>query len=117
MDVNTSVKNNIVKTVCDFFDIKEEDIHGNGQNRKLTTCRIIIAYILKMNTDMTLSEIAKCLGRKDHVSVIYYVAQYEQRMLSDMVFMENVITVVNNFRDVGKRKYSLRDGDDIRVRY
>jgi chromosomal replication initiator protein len=85
---------NIQKIVCDYFGLKLTDIKAKKRTKEVTLPRQIAMYIIKQLTDMSLSDIGKGFGGKDHATVIYACKQIEEKRTKDEAFnrmIENLL--------------------------
>jgi chromosomal replication initiator protein len=61
----------VIKTVCEVFDVKPQEIKGNRRTAYVAKCRQIVMYILRKELDMPLERVAREVNRKDHTTVIH----------------------------------------------
>jgi chromosomal replication initiator protein len=73
----------IVKTVSDYMGIKIYDIKGKKRTKEIANARQIAMYVAKQLTTMSLSEIGRAFGGKDHATVIYACKMIETKRGSD----------------------------------
>jgi chromosomal replication initiator protein len=69
----------ILKTVCEYFGLKVQDIKAKKRTRDIAFPRQIAMYLSKVLTDSSLSEIGKNFGGKDHSTVIHAFKLIEER--------------------------------------
>jgi chromosomal replication initiator protein len=84
----------IQKIVCEYYGIKLTDIKAKKRTKEVALPRQIAMYITKKLTDMSLSDIGKNFGGKDHATVIYAYKQTEEKRVKDEAFnrmVENLI--------------------------
>ncbi len=84
----------IQKIVCEYFGLKLTDIKAKRRTKEVALPRQIAMYITKQLTDMSLSDIGKGFGGKDHATVIYACKQVEEKRAKDEAFnrmIENLI--------------------------
>lgn len=79
----TSEKISAKKLILLIEDIFETSVTANNRQQNTVFARKAAAYILKNHTRLSLSEIAKFIGVKDHTTVIYNV-----KTASDLMFTE-----------------------------
>jgi chromosomal replication initiator protein len=85
---------NIQKIVCEYFGIKLIDIRAKKRTKEIALPRQIAMYLTKQLTDMSLSDIGKGFGGKDHATVIYACKQIEEKRSKDEAFnrmIENLL--------------------------
>jgi len=76
----------IQKIVCDHFGLKLSDIKAKKRTKAVALPRQVAMYLTKRLTDMSLSEIGKGFGGKDHATVIYAYKQIEDKRAKDEAF-------------------------------
>lgn len=79
----TSEKISAKKLILLIEDIFETSVTAKNRQQNTIFARKAAAYILKNHTRLSLSEIAKFIGVKDHTTVIYNV-----KTASDLMFTE-----------------------------
>jgi chromosomal replication initiator protein len=82
----------IVKAVSDHFGVKPADIKGKKRTKEIVNARQIAMYISKQLTPLSLSDIGRAFGGKDHATVIYSCKQIEDKRSSD----ENLNKCIEN---------------------
>jgi chromosomal replication initiator protein len=76
----------IQRVVCEHFDLKLADMKAKKRTKEVAFPRQVAMYITKQITDMSLSDIGKHFGGKDHATVIYACKQIEDKRLKEEVF-------------------------------
>jgi chromosomal replication initiator protein len=76
----------IQKAVCEFYGIRLQDIKARKRTKEIATPRQIAMYVCKKLTELSLSDIGKAFGGKDHATVIYACKQTEDKMNKDESF-------------------------------
>jgi len=90
---------NIQKTVCDFYNLKLTDIKARKRTKEIALPRQVAMYIGKQITDLSLNDIGKAFGGKDHATVIYACKQIEERRGKDETFnrmIENLLQKIKH---------------------
>lgn len=67
----------VIKTICAFYDIKPTQIKGPKRDARLVHARQIAMYILKTELKLTHVEIGNMLGGRDHTTIMYGVEKIE----------------------------------------
>lgn len=62
---------NILKTVAEFYDLKEGDLLINSRKKEFVRPRQIVMYLLKEELKYSFPFIGRKLGGKDHTTVMY----------------------------------------------
>lgn len=89
----------IQKIVCDFYNLKMADIKARKRTKEIALPRQVAMYIGKQTTDLSLNDIGKAFGGKDHATVIYACKQIEGRRAKDETFnrmIENLLQKIKN---------------------
>lgn len=71
----------IVDRVCNYFQLKQEDITGPKRDKDIVLPRQIAMYLLRSELHMSYPKIAHELGRKDHTTAIHSIDKIEQGVL------------------------------------
>lgn len=72
----------IISTVAEHFDVSPEEIAGNKRNSKVVYPRQIAMYLCREMTDVPLKSIGKCLGNRDHTTIMHGCDKIEQELKS-----------------------------------
>ncbi len=64
---------NVIKSVCNYFNIKIGDIKSNKKLKEFVWPRQIAMYLIRNYTELSFPEIGDKFGGKDHSSIIYAV--------------------------------------------
>jgi chromosomal replication initiator protein len=84
----------IQKVVCEHFAIKITDMKAKKRTKEIAMPRQIAMYLSKQLTNLSLSDIGKNFGGKDHATVIYACKQIEDKRTKDETFnrmIENIL--------------------------
>lgn len=84
----------IQKAVCEHFAIKLSDMKAKKRTKEIALPRQIAMYLSKQLTNLSLNDIGKNFGGKDHATVIYACKQTEEKRLQDEAFnrmIENLL--------------------------
>ncbi len=82
----------IIRSVCSFYDIKETLIKGPKRDSRLVKARQIAMYILKQDLSLSFAEIGNILGGRDHTTIMYGVGKIEG-LLSNKNFTEEIMGI------------------------
>ncbi|MEW5746491.1 MAG: chromosomal replication initiator protein DnaA [Nitrospirota bacterium] len=80
----------IQKAVCEYFGIKLQDLKAKKRTKEIASARQVAMFIAKQLTNLSLSEIGKYFGGKDHATVIYACRQIEERRNKDEHLNRNI---------------------------
>ncbi len=76
----------IVEAVASTYGVSVADIKGRSRTKQLALARQVTMYLLRANTTLSLKEIGRCLGNKDHTTVMHAIDKVEQLRALDPAF-------------------------------
>jgi chromosomal replication initiator protein len=70
----------VIDASCEFLNVTKQKLVSKNRQRSLVECRSMIASLLyqDMYNRLTLADIGKMLGKKDHSVVIYNIQQLDK---------------------------------------
>lgn len=80
----------IQKKVAEHFNIRLSDIHSPRRLRAVARPRQIAMFLAKVMTPLSLPEIGRKFGGRDHTTVIHAVKKVEELRLSDQSIAEDI---------------------------
>ena len=86
----------IIGYIGKFYEVTPDDIRGQDRRRELVNARQIAMYLIRRMTNLSLSEIGKEFGDRDHTTVLYSLDKVEKQMRSDPAFAETVKEITTN---------------------
>jgi chromosomal replication initiation ATPase DnaA len=72
----------IIREVCDRYELTEEELKSRSHRRDLVFPRHLAMYLLKEETNLTLSAIGRSFGR-DHTTVIHAIKNIKDYIDTD----------------------------------
>ena len=73
----------LIATVAAAFDVTAADLTGQRRTRHIVLARQACAWVLRSATPLSLAEIGRLLGGRDHTTIGYSVAQMTARRAAD----------------------------------
>ena len=92
----TVTPDNIIKEVCRYFRIEEDQIRGPSRSRDILNSRQIAMYLIRRLTTLSLEETGKLFGGRDHSTTLNGVTKVENRMKTDNAYAEMVKAIITN---------------------
>ena len=89
---------NIMKAVAEYYGIRVQDMKARKRNRDIALPRQIAMYIARTLTDVSLAEIGKQMGGKNHATVIYAMKQIKAKREADEQFDRMIETLVQRIQ-------------------
>lgn len=74
----------IIDIVAEHFDLTSADLCSSKRSSKIVYPRQIAMYLCREMTEITLKKIGKCLGNKDHTTVMNGCQKIEKEILTNM---------------------------------
>ena len=86
---------NIIKEVCRYFRVEEDQIRGPSRSREILNARQIAMYLIRSMPSLSLDETGK-LFKRDHTTALNGITKIENRMKGDNNFAETVKAIITN---------------------
>jgi chromosomal replication initiator protein len=90
----------IQQIVCNYFDIKRNDLLGVSRAKKFCEPRHIAQYLARKMTSLSLPDIGQRFGGRDHTSILHACKRIERNMEKD----PNLANLVNHLTKQLKEK-------------
>lgn len=88
----------IIKHVCDFYNIKQTQIKGPKRDASLVRARQVAMYLLKKELGLTLVEIGNYLGGRDHTTIMHGLSKVENLVVSNSPLSEDIVGITSTLR-------------------
>ncbi len=75
----------MVKMMCENLGVSYDAICSSGRSRMVVRARQMMMKALKVATSLSLSEIGRLIGDRDHATVLYGIGQVEKMLGCDLV--------------------------------
>ena len=76
----------IVNVVAEHFGVRPDDISSKKRNSEFVQPRQVVMYLCRELTDVSLNNIAKLLGKKDHTTIIHGINKVEAELSTNEEF-------------------------------
>ena len=86
----------IIDYISKYFGIEPDVLQGQSRSRDITNARQIAMYLIRRMTNLSLKDIGKALGNRDHSTVMHSLEKVEAQMRSDPAFAETVKEITTN---------------------
>ncbi len=73
----------IISMVADHYNVSTSDLCGNKRNSKIVVPRQVAMYLCREIISLPLKNIGKCLGNRDHTTVMHGIDKIEKEINSD----------------------------------
>ena len=90
----------IQKVTCEYFGLRIQDIKARKRTKEIANARQIAMYIAKQQTRLSLIEIGRYFGGKDHATVIYACRQIADKRAKDDNLNKSVENILRRITGV-----------------
>lgn len=86
--------NEVIKTVCDYYNIRPSQLKGPGRQESVALTRQITMYILRKYLNLKLIEVAEILKRKDHTTVLHAEKKIFREMIKNPSLKKDIDNII-----------------------
>jgi len=86
----------IIDYICKYYGIDADVIRGQNRGRDIVNGRQIAMYLIRRMTNLSLTDIGKEFGDRDHTTVLHSLDKVEKQMRTDPAFAEVVKEITTN---------------------
>lgn len=90
----------IIETVCNFYNVRKEDVLGRKKNKELVEPRQICIYLINDLMSLPLVTIGQAMGGRDHTTVIHARNKITELIATD----PRIATEVNDLKNMILKK-------------
>lgn len=88
----------IIKIVAEFYSVKPIELKSKKRTKEIALPRQIAMYLARELTELSLQDIGKYFGGKDHATVIYACKQIEKKKNMDESFSRILERLINKIK-------------------
>ena len=88
----------IISEVSRTYNVTADDIRSNKRNSNISTARQVAMYAVREITGMSLEEIGREFGGRDHSTVVYSMKKMEESLASNSTLKSTVEDIIKNVR-------------------
>ena len=89
----------IIEEVSRTFNVSSDDIRSKKRSANISRARQISMYCVREITQMSVVDVGKEFGGRDHSTVIYALQQVENLIHQDSKIKASVEDIIKNIRD------------------
>ena len=86
----------IIDYICKYYSLDESVLRGQQRNRDAVLARQIAMYLIRSMTNLSLDDIGREFGNRDHSTVIHSLDKVEEQMKKSPTFAETVKEIKTN---------------------
>lgn len=76
----------IMLAVCEKYHVKARDLTGKSRKKELVTVRQLVMFLARKYTTMSVSQIGRDMGGRDHSTVLHSCDMAERRLAADKTY-------------------------------
>ena len=88
---------NVIRTVCEYFRIPEDDLVGSSRKASIVLARQILIYLLRKDLGLPLVRIGVLVGGRDHSTIIHSVEKLENQIQTDRNLKDEILRIRSSF--------------------
>jgi len=100
----------IMQTVANYFGIPTGEISGRKRDRRTTHARQIAIYLMREESQYTLSQIGKQLGSRDHSTVLHSYEKIAKQINTDAHLQEQVSKIQQQLHTAEPSHNKMKSG-------
>ena len=90
----------IIEEVCSFYkNLDPNALRGQGKTKDVAQARQIAMFLIRQMTALTLVDIGKEFGGRDHTTVMYAISRVEEMIKDNSEVDEIIKDITNNIRN------------------
>ena len=86
----------ITEYICKYYNMEPSVLYSQSRSRDVVNARNIAMYLIRRMTNLSLVDIGKIFGGRDHSTVLHSLENVEKKMRSDPAFAEVVKEITTN---------------------
>ncbi len=86
----------IIDYICKYYNLDESAIRGPQRRRDMTQARQVAMYLIRSMTNLSLDDIGREFGNRDHTTVLHSLDKVEAQMKTDKAFAETIKEIKTN---------------------
>lgn len=90
----------IILEVGKVYNVSAADIRGKGRRQEIAEARKMSMYIIKEVCGLTMEEIGKEFGGRDHSTVVYSISNVSQRLKTDSFYRDTAEDIIKNVKAI-----------------
>ena len=84
----------IVDIVADHFSLTPQEIYSKNRSNKIAYPRQIAMYMCRKYLNISLVDIGKAIGGKDHTTVMHALKKIEEDLAKNDASLQNVLDIL-----------------------
>ncbi|MBQ8603423.1 MAG: chromosomal replication initiator protein DnaA [Oscillospiraceae bacterium] len=88
----------IITDVCKVYNVTAADVRSQKRKREISEARQMAMHVVKEVCGLTMEEIGKEFGGRDHSTVVYTLKQVDKKIKTNSFFRDTVEDIIKNVK-------------------
>ena len=88
----------IITDVCKVYNVSAADVRSQKRKREISEARQMAMHVVKEVCGLTMEEIGKEFGGRDHSTVVYTLKQVDKKIKTNSFFRDTVDDIIKNVK-------------------
>ena len=90
----------IIEEVSRSYSVSPADVKGKKRTQNIAEARKMAMYIVRQVCELSMEDIGKEFGGRDHSTVVYSISNVEEKMEKDSFYRSNIEDIVKNVKTI-----------------
>ena len=90
----------ILEEVSRSYGVSAADIKGKKRTQNIAEARKMCMYIVRQVCELSMEDIGKEFGGRDHSTVVYSISNVEEKMEKDSFYRSNIEDIIKNVKSL-----------------
>ncbi|MBR5521310.1 MAG: chromosomal replication initiator protein DnaA [Oscillospiraceae bacterium] len=90
----------IITDVCKVYNVSAADVRSQKRKREISEARQMAMHVVKEVCGLTMEEIGKEFGGRDHSTVVYTLKQVDKKIKTNSFFRDTVDDIIKNVKTI-----------------
>jgi chromosomal replication initiator protein len=83
----------VIDAVTRHYEVEERELKGRQRTKAIVLPRQVAMYLLREETDISLEEIGRSMGGRDHTTVLHGIKKIESALENDVQLRAAVMAI------------------------
>lgn len=88
----------IIEEVSRSYSVNPSEIRGKKRTQNIAEARKMCMYIVRQVCELSMEDIGKEFGGRDHSTVVYSIGNVEEKMANDSFYRSNIEDIIKNIK-------------------
>ncbi|MBE6886859.1 MAG: chromosomal replication initiator protein DnaA [Ruminococcaceae bacterium] len=88
----------IIEEVSRSYSVAPSDVKGKKRTQNIAEARKMAMYIVRQVCELSMEDIGKEFGGRDHSTVVYSISNVEEKMEKDSFYRGNIEDIIKNIK-------------------